>query len=107
MTQGGVDVVHFDLTTPDPTVNESGGARCSSTSTRTRSSSERRSGWSQEERMKRSLSILVAVVGAGSLGVSLPSCNTPSCGAGTEQVQQTDGTLKCVSGRRAAAGDTV
>lgn len=46
--------------------------------------------------MKRSLWILVAVVGAGSLGVSLTSCNNVACGPGTVQMQQKDGTLKCV-----------
>jgi hypothetical protein len=45
--------------------------------------------------MKRSLSILVAVVGVGSLGMSLSSCNNVACGPGTVQVQQKDGTLKC------------
>ena len=46
--------------------------------------------------MKRSLWILVAVVGAGSLGISLSSCNNVACGPGTVQMQQKDGTLKCV-----------
>jgi hypothetical protein len=47
--------------------------------------------------MNRSLSILVALVVSGSLGISLSSCNTPSCGPGTAQMQQPDGTLKCVA----------
>ena len=46
--------------------------------------------------MNRRLSILVAAVAVGSLGTSLTSCNSPSCGAGTVQMQQSDGTLKCV-----------
>jgi hypothetical protein len=45
---------------------------------------------------RRLVSILVAVCAAGSLGVSLTSCNAPSCGPGTTQKQQSDGTLKCV-----------
>ncbi|MCU1280421.1 MAG: hypothetical protein JWM53_3967 [bacterium] len=44
--------------------------------------------------MNRSLSIFVAFVAAGSLGISLSSCNAPSCGPGTVQQQQKDGTLK-------------
>src|SRR5437764_11904905 len=47
--------------------------------------------------MNRSLSILVALVAWGSLGVSLSGCNAPSCGPGTAQKQQADGTLKCVA----------
>lgn len=47
--------------------------------------------------MKRSISILVAVVGVASLGLSLTSCNNVACGPGTVQMQQTDGTLKCVA----------
>jgi hypothetical protein len=46
--------------------------------------------------MNRRLSIAFALVAAGSLGVSLTSCNTPSCGPGTVQQQQKDGQLKCV-----------
>ncbi|HXU69748.1 MAG TPA: hypothetical protein VN947_10490 [Polyangia bacterium] len=46
--------------------------------------------------MKRRLSILVAVVGVGSLGISLSSCNNVACGPGTVQMQQKDGTLKCI-----------
>ena len=46
--------------------------------------------------MNRRLSIAVALAAAGSLGVSLTSCNAPSCGPGTVQQQQKDGTLKCV-----------
>ncbi len=45
---------------------------------------------------RRCLPILFAVAVAGSLTVSLSSCNEPSCGAGTVQKQQSDGTLKCV-----------
>jgi hypothetical protein len=44
--------------------------------------------------MKRCLTIVVAVAGFVALG-TLPSCNTPSCGAGTKQVQKQDGTLTC------------
>jgi hypothetical protein len=44
--------------------------------------------------MKRCLTIVVAVAGLVALG-TLPSCNTPSCGAGTKQVQKQDGTLTC------------
>lgn len=47
--------------------------------------------------MNRRLSILVALVAVSSLGLSLASCNAPSCGPGTVQKQQSDGTLKCVS----------
>lgn len=47
--------------------------------------------------MKRSLTILVAVFATASLGASLTSCNTPSCGMGTVQKQQSDGSLKCVA----------
>ena len=46
--------------------------------------------------MKRRLSILVALVVASSFGLSLSSCNAPGCGPGTVQMQQMDGTLKCV-----------
>ncbi len=46
--------------------------------------------------MNRRLSIALGLVAAASLGVSLTSCNTPSCGPGTVQQQQKDGTLKCV-----------
>ena len=46
--------------------------------------------------MNRRLSIVLGLVAAASLGVSLSSCNTPSCGPGTVQQQQKDGTLKCV-----------
>jgi hypothetical protein len=46
--------------------------------------------------MNRRLSIVIAVVAAGSLGLSLTSCNAPGCGPGTVQQQQKDGTLKCV-----------
>lgn len=46
---------------------------------------------------RRWLPISIAVVAAGSLGVSLTSCNEPSCGSGTVQQQQKDGTLKCVA----------
>lgn len=42
-------------------------------------------------------SIAIALAATGSLGVSLTSCNTPSCGPGTVQQQQKDGTLKCVA----------
>lgn len=46
--------------------------------------------------MNRRLSIVLGLVAAASLGVSLSSCNEPSCGQGTVQQQQKDGTLKCV-----------
>ena len=47
--------------------------------------------------MKRRLSsIAIGLVAAGSLAASLSSCNAPSCGPGTVQQQQKDGTLKCV-----------
>jgi hypothetical protein len=46
--------------------------------------------------MNRRLSILIAFVAAGSLGVSLSACNAPACGSGTVQQQQKDGTLKCI-----------
>ena len=46
--------------------------------------------------MNRRLSIVVGLVAVGSLGVSLSSCNAPSCGPGTVQQQQKDGQLKCV-----------
>ncbi|MCU1282294.1 MAG: hypothetical protein JWM53_5840, partial [bacterium] len=53
--------------------------------------------------MNRSMSIVIAVVAAGSLGVSLSSCNQPSCGMGTVQQQQSDGTLKCIPADTVAA----
>lgn len=46
--------------------------------------------------MNRRLSIVLGLAAAASLGVSLSSCNEPSCGPGTVQQQQKDGTLKCV-----------
>ena len=46
---------------------------------------------------RRLSSIAVGLVAAGSVAVSLSSCNAPSCGPGTVQQQQTDGTLKCVA----------
>jgi len=45
---------------------------------------------------RRLSSIAIGLVAAGSLAASLSSCNTPSCGPGTIQQQQKDGTLKCV-----------
>jgi hypothetical protein len=50
--------------------------------------------------MKRRFPILMAVLGAGSLGVSLTSCNPLACGPGTVQKQQADGTLKCEAADR-------
>ena len=44
--------------------------------------------------MNRRLSILVVLCALGEL--SLTGCNAPSCGPGTTQKQQPDGTLKCV-----------
>ena len=44
--------------------------------------------------MNRCLTAALAVAGLTALG-TLPSCNTPSCGAGTKQVQAADGTLHC------------
>lgn len=46
---------------------------------------------------RRLSSIAIGLVAAGSVAVSLSSCNAPSCGPGTVQQQQTDGTLKCVA----------
>ena len=46
--------------------------------------------------MNRRLSIVLGLFAAASFGVSLSSCNEPSCGPGTVQQQQKDGTLKCV-----------
>jgi hypothetical protein len=45
---------------------------------------------------RRWLPISIAVVTVASLGVSLTSCNEPSCGPGTVQQQQKDGSLKCI-----------
>jgi hypothetical protein len=45
---------------------------------------------------RRLSSIAIGLVAAGALTASLSSCNAPSCGPGTVQQQQTDGTLKCV-----------
>lgn len=44
--------------------------------------------------MKRCLTLVVTVAGLVALG-TLPSCNTPTCGAGTKQVQAKDGSLQC------------
>jgi len=44
---------------------------------------------------RRLSSIAIGLVAAGSLAASLSSCNAPSCGQGTVQKQQPDGTLKC------------
>jgi len=46
--------------------------------------------------MNRRLSTLIVLVAAASLGSTLASCNTPSCGPGTVQQQQKNGELKCV-----------
>jgi hypothetical protein len=47
--------------------------------------------------MNRRFSIAAAfVLAMGSFGLSLASCNAPSCGPGTVQAQQKDGTLKCI-----------
>jgi hypothetical protein len=46
---------------------------------------------------RRLSSIAIGLVAAGSLAASLSSCNAPSCGPGTVQQQQSDGTLKCVA----------
>jgi hypothetical protein len=45
---------------------------------------------------RRLLSTLIVLVAAASLGATLASCNTPSCGPGTVQKQQANGELKCV-----------
>src|SRR2546423_994114 len=45
---------------------------------------------------RRLLSFSVAVCAVVSLATSLASCNSASCGPGTVQKQQPDGTLKCV-----------
>jgi len=46
--------------------------------------------------MNRRLSIVFGLIAAASLGISLTSCNAPSCGPGTVQMQQKNGELKCV-----------
>lgn len=46
---------------------------------------------------RRLSSIAIGLVAAGALAASLSSCNAPSCGPGTVQQQQKDGTLKCVA----------
>ena len=46
--------------------------------------------------MNRRLSIVFGLIAAASLGISLTSCNAPSCGQGTVQMQQKNGELKCV-----------
>jgi hypothetical protein len=45
---------------------------------------------------RRLSSIAIGLVAAGSFAASLSSCNNVSCGPGTVQQQQKDGTLKCV-----------
>src|SRR5262249_33437417 len=42
--------------------------------------------------MKRWLSMALGLLAV----VALPACNSATCGPGTEQVQQKDGSLKCV-----------
>src|SRR4051794_3349399 len=46
---------------------------------------------------RRLSSLAIGLVAAGSVAASLSSCNAPSCGMGTVQQQQSDGTLKCVA----------
>ncbi len=46
--------------------------------------------------MNRRSSILIALVAVGALAAVQSGCNEPSCGPGTVQQQQKDGTLKCV-----------
>ncbi len=46
--------------------------------------------------MNRRSSILIALVAVGALAAVQSGCNQPSCGPGTVQQQQKDGTLKCV-----------